>query len=147
MKTNKKIRSNKGTLLIEMCSALPIMVAMIALTLDASFGIMACLTLDGACVDAARAAALAPDKMIAQQRAQVALESHKNSTLKPEVVVTEFEDYGGDVTKGPYLVVNASVDYKLPFPVSFMGFEGMKDIKFTRMYAYPILTIKPSLPG
>ncbi len=138
-----KERSKRGQLLMELGASLPIIIVVMAIGFNSVFGIMAWLTLDGACIDAARAASVAPTLIIAQKRADLAVLSHRQGGLNPTVQMMEYHNEDGDYTKDPYLVIRANVDFKLPFPALSFGdkIELPQVLHLSRVYAYPILTV------
>lgn len=140
-----KIRSQRGTLLLELGATLPILIAVMAIGLNSTFGILAWLSLDSACIDAARAASTAPNLMVARKRAELAVQTHRQGGLNP-IVQIDAKDYhneNGDYTKDPYFVLRANVDYKLPFPALSFGEKIIlpQTLHLNRIYAYPILTV------
>jgi len=139
-------RTERGQLFIELGAALPIIVVVLTVGFNSIFAIMAQLTLDGACIDAARAASMAPDLSIARARAEIAVQTHRQAGLNPVVTIAENEYHNnqpGDVTLNPYFVLRANVTYKLPFPGLNFGEKVIlpESLQMTRIYAYPILIV------
>ncbi len=140
-----KKRSQRGQLLLELGATLPIIVFVLAIGFNSTFGILAWLCLDGACIDAARAASTAPNLAIARARAEVAVKTHSQGGLNPIVKIDQkdYHNENGDYTKDPYFILRANVDYKLPFPALNFGGQTIlpQALHLTRIYAYPILTV------
>ena len=144
-KANRKVsRSVCGHLIIEMAMSLPIIISVLALSLNGFCGLLAAGTLDEACIDAARAASLAPDIEAAKVRAAAAVRTHCRLSMEPSVKIVEFNTMDGDCSSGPYLILETTVTYSLPFSVQVFhsNISTPKSMEMKRTYAYPILPVK-----
>lgn len=135
-------RNSRGHLLIEMIAALPMLLATTALSLNGAFALLAVSVLDETCIDAARAACSESDAALALQRAEAAARMHEKPGICPTVQLLEFNTFEGDYLKGPYLVLQTTVEYQMPFNLSAFGtsIAGRK-LSMVRQYAYPILPV------
>ncbi len=141
-------RNCRGTLFAELAASLPIFIAMLTLGLDASLCVMAHCILDETCVDAARAASMAPDIETASARAAAVARIHQRSDIVPTVRMVKFDTKDGKYLDGPYLVLETTVNYKLPFPIIVFSqtiTPGSMELK--RLYSYPILPVAQTPPA
>lgn len=141
-------RGKHGSLLVEMAVSLPFIISMGALALNGIFVVMAQWVLDVSCVDAARAAASAPDLAAATRRVEAAVRSHARPGIRPAARIVEFQTFDGDYGRGPYLVLEATATYTMPFPVFAFGnlLAVPSAVELKRLYPYPILPVKQKAP-
>jgi hypothetical protein len=86
---------------------------------------------------------MAPDKETAVKKISAVEQSHATETLAPKVTLVEFNQLDGNYSNGPYLVIESSVNYVLPFPMpSLSAATSSQQLKLSRTYAYPILPVK-----
>ena len=141
-------RSCRGTLFAELAASLPIFIAMLTLGLDASLCVMAHCVLDETCVDAARAASMAPEIETASARAAAVARIHQRSDIVPTVRMVKFDTKDGKYLDGPYLVLETTVNYKLPFPIIvFSQTITPSSMELKRLYSYPILPVDQTPPA
>jgi Flp pilus assembly protein TadG len=167
----KNRRGQRGVGAFEVAIASLMMIAMVAIGLDATIFLLAYTRLDQTARDACRAAAGQPktgsDPVYpstvcsgALLAAKTQLSQHHNDGVfikQPTLTGTSapyfvYQDYGGNAppspNQSPYVTVTCSEQVLLPIPINFFGFtasgfmQSGNLLTFSRAYTYPIVKTK-----
>jgi Flp pilus assembly protein TadG len=166
IKSKRSRRNSEGVSAVEVAIVSFLVIAMVAIAVDATIFTMAYNRLDSTTRDAARAAASQPKAATdtgltcaaALKAAKTQLVTHATDGLfikQPVMTGTVspyfiYNDFSGSAPapQSPYVTVTCSEDVYLPIPVTFFGasFGGFlasgNHITLSRQYVFPIVKLK-----
>jgi Flp pilus assembly protein TadG len=148
LKSNSKNRTSRGSLLVELCAAIPLLFVMIGLTTNAVLLVQAASLNDKITRESARAAAQSSDATSAKNAARAVISSFQ---LNPSFFTVDadapevfsFPTEGAESSDGPRVTVGTRLSVRLPFPLMPFGADsaGTK-VGLRQQYTFPVVKLR-----